>query len=221
MASSTTTKTPKAKTPKAKATTKVTRTKKVATPAAAPPAPVAAPAPVQSSLQISSQLHPGLTPVSADQYVQQFEALSGQERDAQLMAKRADVDKAYAVAQGKAIQAQVENAKNLVTAEAINLQTAKLSYAQTQTQLEQVRVQSAQIDVAGEQALLPHKQQAWDIKSQEMAIDNQGATNLLEPRQQHWNVKLQLAQTELARLQQQVQLKLTEVNAPIEIKALN
>ena len=222
MASSTTTKTPKAKTPKTKATTKVSRTTKTTPTTSAPAVQSPAPAaPVQSSLQLSSQLHPGLTPMSADQYVQQFEALSGQERDAQLMAKRADVDKAYAVAQGKAIQVQVENAKNLVTAEAINLQTAKLSYAQTQTQLEQVKVQSVQIDVAGEQALLPHKQQAWDIRSQEMAIDNQGATSLLEPRQQHWNVKLQLAQTELARLQQQVQLKLTEVNAPIEIKALN
>ena len=200
--------------------TKVSRTKKAASKPAATPvatptaAPISAPVSVpQSSIPVSDQLHPGLQPITADEFVQRFEALSGQERSAKLMQKRGDVDIAYAQAQGKAIQSQVEHAKNLVTAEGINTQTARLAYAQTQTQLEQVKVQSLQIDVAGQSALLPHQQQAWDIKEQEMVIDNQGAANLLEPRRQHWSLKLQLAQTELQRLQQTVQIKQSEMNA--------
>lgn len=214
----------KTKTAKNTAKTKVSRSK-----AAETPAPVATPAPIapvqpqmvsQSSIPMSSQLHPGLQPVSAEEFVQRFEALSGQERDAKLMQKRGDVDIAYAVAQGKFIQAQVENAKNLVTTEKINTQTAKLAQQQAYTALEQVKAQGIQIDVAGEQSLLPHRQQAWDIKGQEMVIDNQGAAAMLEPRKQHWSLKLQMAQVELQRLQQAVQMKMSEVNAPIDAQII-
>lgn len=206
------------------AKTKVSRAKKTEVPSpATTPAPMA---PVQqqpvaaSNIPLSSQLHPGLQPVSANEFVQRFEALSGQERDAQLMQKRGDVDKAYAIAQGKALEAQVENAKNLVTVEKINTQTAKLAQQQAQSALEGVKAEAIQIDVAGEQSLLPIKQQAWDIKGQEMAIDNEGAANLLEPRRQHWSLKLQAAQVELDRLQQSVQMRIAEVNAPIDAQII-
>lgn len=214
----------KTKTPRNTAKTKVSRAKKTDTPAPAttpaPMAPVQQQAIAQSNIPMTSQLHPGLQPVSAEEFVQRFEALSGQERDAKLMQKRGDVDIAYAVAQGKFIQAQVENAKNLVTVEKINTETARLAQQQAQTALEQIKAQAVQIDVAGESALLPHRQQAWDIKAQEMAIDNQGAQNLLEPRRQHWSLKLQLAQVELNRIQQQVQMKMAEVNAPIDAQII-
>lgn len=210
------------KTTKRKASTKVNRNAPASKPVAAAPDTSPAPVPqIQSNIPLSSQLHPGLQVVSAQDFVGRFEALSGQERDAQLMQKRGDVDKAYAIAQGKALEAQVENAKNLVTVEKINTQTAKLSQQQAQTALEGVKAQAIQIDVAGETSLLPLKQQAWDIRAQELAIDNEGAANLLAPRKQHWSLKLQAAQVELDRLQQQVQMRMAEVNAPIEAELLS
>lgn len=210
------------KTTKRRASTKVNRNGPASKPVAAAPdtSPAAVPA-ISSSIPLSSQLHPGLQVVSAEEFVGRFEALSGQERDAQLMQKRADVDRQYAIAQGKALEVQVENAKNLVTVEKINTQTAKLARQQAQTSLEQVKAQAVQIDVAGETALLPLKRQAWEIREQELAIDNQGAAAMLAPRKQHWAVKLQLAQTELSRLQQQVAIKMAEVEAPIQAELLS
>jgi len=204
-----------------KASTKVNRNAPASKPVAAAPdtSPTAVPV-ISLNIPLSSQLHPSLQAVSAQEYVQRFEALSGQERDAQLMQKRADVDKAYAIAQGNAIEGQVETAKNLITVEKINTQTAKLAQQQAQTSLEQIKAQSIQIDVAGETALLPLKRQAWEIREQELAIDNQGIAAMLAPRKQHWAVKLQLAQTELDRLQQQVAIKMAEVAAPIEAELL-
>lgn len=218
MPTSTTTK----KTTKRRATTKINRNAPASKPVAAAPDTSPAPVPaIKSSIPLSSQLHPSLQVVSAEEYVSRFEALSGQERDAQLMQKRADVDRAYAIAQGKSLEVQVENAKNLVTVEKINTQTAKLAQQQAQTSLEEVKVQSIQIDVAGETALLPLKRQSWEIKEQELAIDNQGVAAMLGPRKQHWAIKLQLAETELNRLQQQVALKIAEVEAPLEAELLS
>lgn len=213
--------TTKAKTPRT-SKTKVSRTKAASKPVAAAPDTSPAPIPqIQSNIPLSSQLHPGLQVVSANEFVQRFEALSGQERDAQLAQKRGDVDRAYAVAQGKSLEAQVENAKNLVTVEKINTQTAKLAQQQGLTALEGVKADAIQIDVAGERSLLPLKQQAWNIKAQELAIDNEGAANLLPARKQHWSLKLQAVQVELDRLNQNIQMKAAEVNAPIEAELLS
>lgn len=214
------------KTTKSKATkTKVSRTKakEAAKPTAptantqpAPSVPVAAP-----QTGVSVDLHPGLPSINAQDFTAQFEAHAGQVRAAQLMQARAKTDKEFAIAQGLQIEADVQIAKNAVTAEGVNLQTTKLTLAQIQTQLEGVKVQGAQIDVAGEQALLPLRQQGWDIKANEMQIDNAGASALLEPRQQHWALKLQLAQTELTKLSQQVAIKQAELQAPLDIQQLN
>ena len=210
------------KTTKRRASTKINRNGPASKPVAAAPdtSPAAVPT-ISSSIPLSSQLHPGLQVVSAEEFVGRFEALSGQERDAQLMQKWADVDRQYAIAQGKALEVQVENAKNLVTVEKINTQIARLAQQQAQTSLEQVKAQGLQIDVAGETALLPLKRQAWEIREQELAIDNQGAAAMLAPRKQHWAVKLQLAQTALSRLQQQVAIKMAEVEAPIQAELLS
>ncbi|MEL6776514.1 MAG: hypothetical protein AAFO06_04595 [Cyanobacteria bacterium J06597_16] len=176
-------------------------------------------APPQAS--VSADLHPGLSSISAQDFTAQFEAHAGQTRAAQLMQARAKTDKEFAIAQGLQIEADVQIAKNAVTAEGVNLQGQKLALAQTQTQLESVKVQGVQIDVAGEQALLPLRQESWDIKAQEMQIDNAGSGALLEPRQQHWALKLQLAQTELTKLSQQVAIKQAELQAPLDIQQLN
>ncbi|NEP16878.1 MAG: hypothetical protein F6J97_08220 [Leptolyngbya sp. SIO4C1] len=210
---------------KASGKTKVSRSKaKKATqptaptagPAAGPLAPVAA-----SDTAVSVDLHPGLPSISPQEFTAQFEAHAGQTRAAQLMQARAKTDKEYAVAQGLALEARVQQAKNQVTAEGINLQGQKLALAQTQSELESVRVQAAQIDVAGEQALLPLRQEGWAIKSAEMQIDNEGNRALLEPRRQHHALKLELAQTELQKIAQQVELKRAELFQPLPIQQLS
>ena len=104
--------------------------------------------------------------------------------------------------------------------ESINTQAMKTAQQGAKTSIEGVRLQGLNIDLAGETALLPHREEGWAIKAEEMSIDNEGARNLLQPRREHWAAKLQLAQVGLQKLNIQIQQEQSALYAPMQINQL-
>ena len=188
------------------ASTKVERGKKAsAKPKASSSGATTAPTlPDMGNIHLSSALRPGLAQVSAEDFTQRMEALAGQERDAKLAEQGAKVDLAVANAQGVALKAQVANARNLVTIEGINTETANLAIAQLKTE-------AAQIAADGQAALLPLERQKWSLKAQELSIDNEGQQRLIPVRREFWQAKFDTAQIELKRLQQVAAAKAAEL----------
>ena len=127
------------------------------------------------------------------------------------------LDKEVAIDQGLGLQVQLQQEKNATVHESIATQAMKTRQQSAKTSLEAVKLQGLNIDIEGEAALLPHRQESWSIKSEEMAIDNQGARNLLPLREQHWQAKLQLAQTGLQKLNIEIQQAQSELYAPMQI----
>lgn len=127
------------------------------------------------------------------------------------------LDKQVAIDQGLGLQVQLQQEKNATVAESISTQAMKTKQQAAKTSLEGVKLQGLNIDIEGEAALLPHRQDAWDIKSEEMQIDNDGARSLLEPRREHWAAKLQLAQVGLQKLNIEIQQAQSELYAPMQI----
>jgi hypothetical protein len=126
------------------------------------------------------------------------------------------LDKAVATDQGLGLEVQLVQEQNATKSEAVATQAMKTAQQRSTTSIEGVKLQGLNIDLAGESALLPHRQDAWDIKGQEMQIDNDGAHNLLQPRREHWAAKLQLAQVALQKLNMQIQQEMSEMYAPPE-----
>ncbi len=174
-----------------------------------------------NSKTVSTDLNSGLPVVSPQEFAQRFEQLSGQERAAKLAQKRATVDFEYSKAQGIQAKAQVQDAKNLVTLEGVNLETQHLAAAQVQTQIAAAKVEAVNIDLQGERSMLPLAQDAWAIRAEKSSIDNAGERALLEPRREHWAAKLELAQAGLDQLRQQVHIKLTELQQPLDIEQID
>ncbi len=131
------------------------------------------------------------------------------------------LDKEVAVDQGLGLSVQLQQEKNATVNESISTQAMKTRQQGAKTSLEGVRLQGLNIDLEGEAALLPHRQEGWSIKSEEMAIDNEGARTLLQPRREHWAAKLQLAHVGLQKLSIQIQQAQSELYAPVEINQLN
>ncbi|PZO58065.1 MAG: hypothetical protein DCF15_05885 [Phormidesmis priestleyi] len=131
------------------------------------------------------------------------------------------LDKEVAVDQGLGLSVQLQQEKNATVNESISTQAMKTRQQGAKTSLEGVRLQGLNIDLEGEAALLPHRQEGWSIKSEGMAIDNEGARTLLQPRREHWAAKLQLAHVGLQQLSIQIQQAQSELYAPVEINQLN
>lgn len=123
------------------------------------------------------------------------------------------LDKEIAADQGLELGVQLQQEKNATVAESISTQAMKTRQQGTKTQIEGVKLEGLNIDLQGESALLPHRQEGWDIRSEELAIDNEGARNLLEPRREHWAAKLKLAQVGLEKLNIKIQQEMSEMYA--------
>jgi len=127
------------------------------------------------------------------------------------------LDKEVAVDQGLGLQVELEQEKNATINESIQTQAMKTRQQGAKTSIEGVKLQGLNIDLEGEAALLPHRQEGWAIKSEEMIIDNDGARALLPLRKEHWSAKLQLAQVGLQKLNLQIQQAQSELYAPVSI----
>lgn len=147
-------------------------------------------------------------------------AISEQQNTVMVSQANKKLDKEIAVDQGLGLKVELEQEKNATIAESINTQAMKTAQQGAKTSIEGVRLQGLNIDLAGEAALLPHRQEGWAIKAEEMSIDNEGARNLLQPRREHWAAKLQLAQVGLQKLNIQIQQAQSELYAPMQIQQL-
>jgi len=123
------------------------------------------------------------------------------------------LDKAIATDQGLELVTQLEQEKNAGIAESISTQAVKTRQQGARTQIEGVKLEGLNIDLQGESALLPHRQEGWAIKSEELSIDNEGARSLLEPRREHWAAKLKLAEVGLQKLNIKIQQEMSEMYA--------
>lgn len=147
-------------------------------------------------------------------------AISEQQNTVMVSQANKKLDKEIAVDQGLGLKVELEQEKNATIAESVNTQAMKTAQQGAKTAIEGVRLQGLNIDLAGESALLPHREEGWAIRSEEMAIDNEGARNLLQPRREHWAAKLQLAQVGLQKLNIQIQQAQSELYAPMTINQL-
>lgn len=130
------------------------------------------------------------------------------------------LDKEVSVDHGLGLAVQLQQEKNATVNESIATQAMKTAQQGAKTSIEGVRLNGLQIDLQGEAALLPHREEGWSIRSEEMQIDNEGARNLLQPRREHWAAKLQLAQVGLQKLNIQIQQAQSELYAPMQINQL-
>lgn len=147
-------------------------------------------------------------------------AISEQQNTVMISQANKKLDKEIAVDQGLGLKVELEQEKNATIAESIQTQTMKTAQQGAKTAIEGVRLQGLNIDLAGEAALLPHREEAWSIKAEEIAIDNEGARNLLQPRREHWAAKFQLAQVGLQKIHIQIQQAQSELYAPMQIQQL-
>lgn len=141
--------------------------------------------------------------------------LSDDEREARVLAIRQQqnaikvaqqnhiLDREIEVSQGLSLETQIQTAKNLVTAEGLNLQAINLEIAEAKTdiaseklenlsvalQIEQVRtgitrtqLEGENINLQGEQGILPYRQQLWDIKLENLALDVSAARSVLDTK---------------------------------------
>lgn len=139
--------------------------------------------------------------------------LSDKEREARVLAVKQQqnaikvaqqnhiLDREIEISQGLLLETQIQTAKNLVTAEGLNLQAVNLEIAETKTdiaseklenlsvalQIEQVKtsitktqLEGENINLQGEQSQLPYRQQLWDLKLENLALDVQAARSVLD-----------------------------------------
>lgn len=208
---------------KGAAKTTKTTAKKSATPTTPTDTPVQAElvhAPVSGS-GINGIIRSDIGQTDPQTMAQALVAIQQQQNTVLVSQANKKLDKEVAVDQGLGLSVQLQQEKNATVNESISTQAMKTRQQGAKTSLEGVRLQGLNIDLEGEAALLPHRQEGWSIKSEEMAIDNEGARNLLQPRREHWAAKLQLAHVGLQKLSIQIQQAQSELYAPVEINQLN
>lgn len=147
-------------------------------------------------------------------------AISEQQNTVMISQANKKLDKEVAIDQGLGLKVELEQEKNATIAESVRTQAMKVAQQGAKTSIEGVRLQGLNIDLAGEAALLPHREESWVVKAEEMSIDNDGARSLLQPRREHWAAKLKLAQVGLEKLRIQIQQAQSELYAPMTITQL-
>ena len=147
-------------------------------------------------------------------------AISEQQNTVMISQANKKLDKEVTIDQGLGLKVELEQEKNATIAESIQTQAMKTAQQSAKTSIEGVRLQGLNIDLAGEAALLPHREEGWAVKAEEMSIDNEGARSLLQPRREHWAAKLKLAQVGLEKLRIQIQQAQSELYAPLTITQL-
>lgn len=170
-------------------------------------------APVSGS-GINAQVRGDISRTDPQTMAQSLVAIAEQQNTVLISQANKKLDKQVATDQGLGLEVQLVQEQNATKAESIATQVMKTAQQSTRTSIEGVRLQGLNIDLAGEAALLPHRQDSWDIKGLEMAIDNDGARALLEPRREHWSLKAQLAQVGLQKLKAKIQQDMSELYAP-------
>lgn len=163
---------------------------------------------------ISAQVRGDIARTDPQTMAASLVAIAEQQNTVLISQANKKLDKAVATDQGLGLEVQLVQEQNATKAESISTQAMKTAQQRSKTSIEGVRLQGLNIDLAGEAALLPHRQDAWDIKGLEMQIDNHGARALLEPRQEHWSLKAELAQVGLQKLKAKIQQDISELYAP-------
>lgn len=136
---------------------------------------------IPSDLFTASSSAPSITEV---EYTERLEKIQGQIRAVKIVQENLVLVKELHVAEGIAIQGNIEVAKNAVLSEKLNTQAVKLQQAQTQTDIERVRLQGQQITLQGENASLPLHQQTWDLKLEGLQVDIEHARRVLAEKRQ-------------------------------------
>lgn len=143
--------------------------------------------------------------ISEQDYTQRYAAIQGQMRAQRLNQENLKLDKEVAVSQGLQAEVSLQQTKNLITGEKAVTESIKLNQQQTRTELERVKLQSIELDVSGERALLQPKQELNQIRLEGAQIDVNGSRTLLEPQRQKWALQLESAELKLLELRGQIQ----------------
>ncbi|MEL6879061.1 MAG: hypothetical protein AAFP09_00945 [Cyanobacteria bacterium J06607_10] len=173
-----------------------------------------------SGAGISGQVRGDINQTTPEAMAQSLTAIAQQQNTVLVSQANKKLDKQVAIDQGLGLQVELQQQKNATIAESVQTQAMKTQQQATKTSIEGVKLSGLQIDLEGENALLPHRRESWDIKSEEMQIDNEGARALLPLRKEHWGAKLKLAQVGLQKLNMQVEREMSELYAPIEVQQL-
>lgn len=176
--------------------------------------------PVSGSGIISGQIRGDIGQTPPEAMAQNLVAIQQQQNTVLVSQANKKLDKAIAVDQGLGLQVELQQEKNATIAETVSTQAMKTQQQQAKTSIEGVKLSGLQIDLEGENVLLPHRRESWDIKGQEMFIDNEGARALLPLRREHWGAKLKLAQVGLQKLNIEIQQAQSELYAPLSIAQL-
>lgn len=214
-------KAPKRKTTRATEATSRTNSTATTQPAISSPAVQAelVHAPVSGS-SISGQVRDDISQTTPEVMAQNLVAIQQQANTVLVSQANKKLDKAIATDQGLGLQVQLQQEKNATIAETVSTQVMKTQQQVAKTSIEGVKLSGLQIDLEGENNLLPSRRESWSIKGEEMAIDNEGARALLPLRKAHWGAKLKLAQVGLKKLNMQIEREMSEMYA-VDIQQLS
>ena len=145
-------------------------------------------------------------PVTTEQdYTQRFAAIQGQLRSEKIRQENLKLDKEIAVSGGLQNEVELQNTKNLIVGEKAVTESVKLNQQQSRTELEWVKLQGINIDVAGERSLLQPKEELNQIRLEGAHIDVEGSRRLLEPQREKWALQFEMAELKLMEMRGQIQ----------------
>jgi len=145
----------------------------------------------------------GIPQMSDAERDEKIQAIQAQTNSIKVAQQNHILDREIEVSEGLAIETQIQTAKNLVTGEQLNTESINLEIAQektsiqveklegysikldierTKNQISSTQLEYNQIDLKGEQGVLPYRQQLWDIKLENLAIDVQAARQVLDTK---------------------------------------
>ena len=163
--------------------------------------------------------------ISEGDYTQRFEAIQGQLRAEKIKQQNLKLDLEEQLSAGLHNEVQLQATKNLISGEKIVTESIKLNQQQSRTELERVKLQAIDLDVAGERSLLQPKQELNQIRLQGAQIDVAGSRALLEPQRQKWALQLESAELKLQEMRGQIQRQRAALGAgnisPLSIEQID
>lgn len=159
--------------------------------------------------------------ITEQDYTQRFTAIQGQLRAERVRQENLKLDRELAVSAGLQNEVELQNTKNLAIGEKAVTESVKLSQQQARSQLERVKLESLNLDISGERALLEPKQQLNQVRLEGARVDVNGSRALLEPQRQKWALQLEAAELKLTEIRGALQRQRaaigTGTQTPIEI----